>query len=918
MKQHCPALFEALKNRILILDGATGTMLQRHHLTEEDYRGERFQAHPNSLKGNNDLLSITQPHLIRGVHEAYFNVGVDIIETNSFGATTICQAEYGTPHLAYEINVQAARIARKIADEYTAKMPHKPRFVAGSIGPTSRSCSMSPDVSDPSIRNMDFDTLQVAYREQINGLMAGGADLILAETCFDPINVKAVIFALESYMEEHQVSVPLMISGTISDASGRILAGQTLEAFLITILHSTSLFCVGLNCALGAKEMLPHLRLLSEKSPCYTHAYPNAGLPNAFGAYDQTPEEMAKIVKTFAEEGLVNILGGCCGTSPAHIEAIALAVENLAPRQIPVQKQITKLSGLEPLYIDDHSIFINVGERTNVAGSRKFLRLIQEGKYDQALEIARDQVENGAQVIDINMDDAMLDTQKCMVKFLNLIASEPAIARVPIMIDSSRFEVIEAALKCVQGKSIVNSLSLKAGESIFIEQAKKVKKLGAAVLVMTFDELGQADNYSRRVEIVSRAYKILTQQIGFAPEDIVFDLNVFAVATGIEGHNAYALDFIRAVEFVYKTFPGVRTSGGISNVSFSFRGNELMRQMIHSVFLYHAIKKGLTMGIVNPAQMYDYDQIPAEALTKLEDVIVRGDEEATEPLLTLADALKGVVSQTQTTAHLEWRDASVETRLQYALINGITQFIESDVNEAREATSNPVSVIDGPLMKGMEIVGERFGAGKMFLPQVVKTARVMKQAVSYLMPYIEAKKGDDRSTNGKILIATVKGDVHDIGKNIVSVILQCNNFEVIDLGVMVQAETILQSAIDHKVDIVMLSGLITPSLEEMVTVAKQMKKMQMTQFLMVGGATTSALHTAVKIRPHYEKSFQSVDASSATSVALALMGKNKEEFIQKTADFYTLLNLKHQEATVELCSFEEAQAHAPTCGCGHC
>lgn len=899
---------DCLARRILILDGAMGTMIQHYHLSEADYRGSQFVNHPKALQGNNDLLSITRPDVITAVHREYLEAGADIIETNTFSANAVSQQEYGLESEAYAISRAGAALARAAADEFTDRNPSKPRFVAGSIGPTSRSCSMSPDINDAAARSISFDALAVAYAEQIRGLIDGGADLLLIETAFDPINVKAAIFAAENESERCGKNLPIMISGTISDASGRILTGQTLEAFYITVAHAKDLLCIGLNCALGAAEMRPHLRLLAEKAECFVHAYPNAGLPNAFGCYDQSAEEMAEVVKTFADEQLVNILGGCCGTTPEHIRLMAETVQGILPRKPAPPNPYCCLSGLEPLIISPESNFINVGERTNVAGSRKFLRLIKEGCYDEAMEIARDQVENGAQIVDVNMDDAMLEAQTCMVRFLNMISSDPAVARVPVMVDSSRFEVVEAGLKCLQGKGIVNSLSLKEGEEKFLTRAKIVRKLGAAVLVMLFDEKGQADTPARRLEIVERAYRILIDKAGFKPQDIVVDANVFAIATGIEEHNVYAKEFIDSVKLIKERCPGILTSGGISNVSFSFRGNETIRQAIHSVFLYHAIRNGLDMGIVNPGQGVIYDEIPPETLQVIEDAVLNRRADATDQLLELADKLKSGGADKRAAEDPAWRHSGVSERLIHALINGITQFIEDDVEEARQlAPENPIAIIEGPLMDGMKAVGERFGAGKMFLPQVVKTARVMKQAVAVLLPYIKQGQAGSGFT-GKFLLATVKGDVHDIGKNIVSVVLQCNNFEVIDLGVMVPPEQIIDAAIEHQVDIIGLSGLITPSLEEMVTVAKAMRRAGLNIPLMVGGATTSAAHTAVKIAPVHDKVVHTGDATEAVSAALALMSKNGEDYIKKLHSSYAKIRDAYANASATKVSLEEARA----------
>lgn len=900
-----------LNKRILILDGAMGTMIQRYNLTEEDYRGDRFRTHEKLLKGNNDLLSLTRPDVITAVHNAYLEAGADIIETNSFSSTRVSQQEYALEDIAYELSRASAALARACVNRFMALDPSKPRFVAGSVGPTSRSCSMSPDMNDAAARNMTFDELAAAYGEQMDGLIDGGVDFFLIETSFDPINVKAAIYAAEMAADRAGHPVPVMISGTISDASGRILTGQTLEAFFISVAHARDLFCIGLNCALGAAEMRPHLKALSAIAPIGVHAYPNAGLPNAFGCYDQSADEMAKVVKSFADEGLVNILGGCCGTSPDHIRAMAEAVTGIVPRKIPEPSPYCQLSGLEPLIIRPESNFINIGERTNVAGSRKFLRLIKDNQFEEALEIAREQVDNGAQIIDVNMDDAMLDAQSAMVRFLNMIASDPAVARVPLMVDSSRWEVVEAGLKCIQGKGIVNSISLKEGEGPFLEHAFAVRRLGAAVLVMLFDEKGQADTLARRIEIAERAYKLLTETVGFHPQNIIFDANVFAIATGIEAHNAYAKDFIDGVKEIKLRCPGVLTSGGISNVSFSFRGNELIRQAIHSVFLYYAVRNGLDMGIVNPGQLMPYDDIPPELLTVLTDAVLNRAEDATDRLLTAAETLRTGGTGKSAADDPAWRKGTPEERLIYALMNGITQFIEEDTEAARLNYERPIEVIEGPLMSGMRLVGERFGAGKMFLPQVVKTARVMKQAVSVLLPYIEAEKSGG-SSSGKILIATVKGDVHDIGKNIVSVILQCNNYEVIDMGVMVPAEQIVERALLEKVDIIGLSGLITPSLEEMVNVAKELGRVGLDIPLLVGGATTSAAHTAVKIAPVCPKVIHTRDATDAVHAVNALMSSSCADYIRSVHDNYCKLRHDFHTAHPDQVSLDAARGQALT------
>ena len=837
----------ALKRRILILDGGMGTMIQGEKLTEDDFRSERFKDWPSDIKGNNDLLVITQPDLIQRLHKGYLDAGADILETNSFNATQLSQSDYGMEALAYELNVEAARVARAAADEKTAETPDKPRFVAGVLGPTSRTASLSPDVNDPGFRNVDFDTLAENYREATRGLIEGGADIILIETIFDTLNAKAAIFAVQDVFEEVGVELPIMISGTITDASGRTLSGQTTEAFWNSIRHAKPL-SVGLNCALGATELRPYLEELSNKADTHVSAHPNAGLPNEFGEYDQTGKEMAVIVEEFAASGFLNIIGGCCGTTPEHIQAIAEAVAKHQPRQIPNLPKACRLSGLEPFNIGADSLFVNVGERTNVTGSARFKRLIVEEDYDTALEVAQEQVEGGAQIIDINMDEGMLESQSAMVTFLNLVAAEPEIAKVPIMIDSSKWEIIEAGLKCVQGKPVVNSISLKEGEEAFRHHAKLCMRYGAAIIVMAFDEEGQADTFERKREICKRSYDVLVNEIGFPAEDIIFDPNIFAVATGIEEHNNYAVDFIDATRWIKQNLPHAMISGGVSNVSFSFRGNNPVREAIHSVFLYHAIKEGMTMGIVNASQLAVYDDLPAELRDYVEDVVLNRRDDSTDRLLEIAEKYRGNGAE-EKKEDLEWRSWPVTKRIEHALVKGITNFIIEDTEAARLEADRPIQVIEGPLMDGMNVVGDLFGAGKMFLPQVVKSARVMKQAVAHLIPFIEAEKSGEVEAKGKIIMATVKGDVHDIGKNIVGVVLQCNNYEVVDLGVMVPAEKILQAAKEHNADIIGLSGLITPSLDEMVHIAKEMERQEFDIPLMIGGATTSKAHTAVKIEP---------------------------------------------------------------------
>ncbi len=868
---------DILKQRILVIDGAMGTMIQQYQLQEADYRGEQFADWPQDIQGNNDILSITQPQIVEAIHKAYLEAGADIIETNTFSGTRIAQADYGMEEYAYEINLKAAQAARKAADEYTAKNPERPRFVAGAMGPTNRTASLSPDVNDPGYRAVTFDELRDNYYEQAKGLMDGGADLFLIETVFDTLNAKAALFAIDVLHEERGKALPIMVSGTITDASGRTLSGQTAEAFWISVSHMP-LLSVGLNCALGAQEMRPHIEALSDIADCFISAYPNAGLPNEFGEYDQEPEEMRNYIRDFADSGFVNIIGGCCGTTPEHIQLMAEAVEGLPPRKVSPSPEYTLLSGLEPLIIRPETNFVNVGERTNVTGSRKFARLIKSGAYDEALSVAQHQVEGGAQIIDVNMDEGLLDSEKAMTDFLNLVMAEPDIAKLPIMIDSSKFSVIEAGLKCVQGKCVVNSISLKEGEEAFIQQAKTVRRYGAATVVMAFDEEGQADTIERKVEICERAYNILTQQVGFRPQDIIFDPNIFAVATGIEAHNEYAINFIEATRQIKERCPGAKVSGGVSNISFSFRGNNVVREAMHAAFLYHAIKAGMDMGIVNAGMIEVYDEIPQDLLERVEDVLFNRREDATERLTEFAESVKGDGGRTlkKDTA---WREAPLQERIKHALVRGITDHIEADAEEARQQLPAPLDVIEGPLMDGMNVVGDLFGAGKMFLPQVVKSARVMKKAVAYLTPYIEAQKaaGED-SSKGKVLLATVKGDVHDIGKNIVGVVLGCNNYDIIDMGVMVPADKILAKAKETGADIIGLSGLITPSLDEMVHVAKEMERQGFTVPLLIGGATTSKTHTAVKVEPQYSGPVVHVlDASRSVSVVSSLLNDNESQ-----------------------------------------
>ncbi len=867
-------LREIVKEKILVLDGAMGTMIQQYNLEEKDYRGERFKDWKSDIKGNNDILSITQPQIIEAIHKAYLDAGSDIVETNTFSGTTIAQADYDMQELAYEINFESAKIAKKATTEYTAKNPDKPRFVAGAIGPTNRTLSISPDVNNPGFRAATWDELVTAYAEQTAGLIDGGSDLILIETIFDTLNAKAAIFAVEQVFEEKGVKLPIMISGTITDASGRTLSGQTVEAFWISVMHAKP-FCVGLNCALGAQEMRPHLAALAKIANTYVHAYPNAGLPNEFGEYDQDGEEMKEYIKDFVQSNFVNIVGGCCGTTPEHIQAMAEAVKDLSVRPIPEVESYSMLSGLEPLIIRPNANFINIGERTNVTGSRKFARLIKTGALDEALSVALHQVEGGAQVIDVNMDEGLLDSEKAMVEFLNLVMSEPDIAKLPVMIDSSKFHVIEAGLKCVQGKCIVNSISMKEGVEEFKRQAKLVKRYGAAAVVMAFDEEGQADTIERKVEICKRAYDILVNEVDFNPKDIIFDPNIFAVATGIEEHNEYAINFIEATRKIKELCPGAKVSGGVSNISFSFRGNNVVREAMHTSFLYHAIQAGMDMGIVNAGLIEVYEEVPKDLMERVEDVLFNRRADATDRLTEYAESVKGDGGK-KVVKDLAWRESTVQQRLSHALVKGITEFIEEDTEEARQQYDQPIEVIEGPLMDGMNVVGDLFGAGKMFLPQVVKSARVMKKAVAYLTPYIEASKSGAGSSKGKVLMATVKGDVHDIGKNIVGVVLGCNNYDIIDMGVMVPTQKILDTARAENVDIIGLSGLITPSLDEMVSVAKEMERQGFKIPLLIGGATTSKTHTAVKVEPEYAGPIVHVlDASRAVGVASNLLSSDE-------------------------------------------
>ncbi|BCB62325.1 5-methyltetrahydrofolate--homocysteine methyltransferase [Halomonas sp. A020] len=902
------SLTHRLSQRILILDGGMGTMLQNAQLSEEDFRGERFRAWPSDLKGNNDLLALTCPDVVARIHRDYLEAGADILETNTFNSTRLSQADYGMEDLVPELNRESARLAREVCDAVAAETD-VPRYVAGVLGPTSRTASLSPDVNDPAKRNVTFDELRDNYYEAASALIEGGADLIMIETIFDTLNAKAAIYALEELFDDLGRRLPVMISGTITDASGRTLSGQTTEAFWNSVRHANPL-SVGLNCALGAEELRPYLEELATKADTFVSAHPNAGLPNEFGEYDQTPEEMAAIVGEFAQSGLVNIIGGCCGSTPDHIRAIAEAVHSMAPRQVPERSKACRLSGLEPFNIEADSLFVNVGERTNVTGSARFKRLIVEEDFTTALEVALEQVENGAQIIDINMDEGMLESQEAMVRFLNLIAGEPDIARVPIMIDSSKWDIIEAGLKCVQGKAVVNSISLKEGEAAFREQATKCRRFGAAIVVMAFDEEGQADTFARKTEICERAYRLLVDEIGFPPEDIIFDPNIFAIATGIEEHNNYAVDFIEATQWIREHLPHAMVSGGVSNVSFSFRGNNPVREAIHSVFFYHAIRAGLTMGIVNAGQLAVYDDLPTELREAVEDVVLNRRSDGTERLLEIADQYKGDGSGAAKKEDLEWRSWPVNKRIEHALVKGVTAYIEEDTEEARAQAERPIEVIEGPLMDGMNVVGDLFGAGKMFLPQVVKSARVMKQAVAYLIPFIEAEKSEDTQAKGKIVMATVKGDVHDIGKNIVGVVLQCNNYEVIDLGVMVPTEKILQAAIDNDADIIGLSGLITPSLDEMVHVAKEMQRRGMNLPLLIGGATTSKAHTAVKIEPQYEHPVIYVtDASRAVGVAGRLLAPNlKSAYVAEIREEYEKVRERNAKRRPKAADLDYTQA----------
>jgi 5-methyltetrahydrofolate--homocysteine methyltransferase len=902
-----------LSERILFLDGAMGTMIQSYQLVESDYRGPRFADWPSDVKGNNDLLCLTQPHIIRAIHDAYLEAGADILETNTFNANSVSMADYGMEALVYELNVAGARLAREAVDAMSARTPDRPRFVAGVLGPTSRTASMSQNANDPGFRNITFDELVATYYEASRGLVDGGADIILIETVFDTLNAKAAAFAVNRFFDDHGFRLPIMISGTITDASGRTLTGQTVEAFWNSLKHVKPI-SIGFNCALGAKQLRQHIEELSRIADTHVSAHPNAGLPNEFGEYDESPEAMAKEIAEWAEQGFLNIIGGCCGTRPPHIKAIHNAVEHFPPRRIPDIEPKCRLSGLEPLNIGPESLFVNVGERTNVTGSAVFRRLIREEKYEEAIAVARQQVENGAQIIDVNMDEGMLDSQAAMVRFLNLIAAESDIARVPVMLDSSKWDILEASLKCLPGKGVVNSISMKEGEEAFLHHAKRVQRYGAAVIVMAFDEQGQADTKERKVEICSRAYQLLTEKLDFPPEDIIFDPNIFAVATGIDEHNRYGLDYIEAVREIKTALPHALISGGVSNVSFSFRGNNPVREAIHAVFLYHAIRAGMDMGIVNAGQLAIYEDIPAELRDVMEDVILARRSDATERLLAIAEKYRDEGGTVEKKEDQAWRAWPVNKRLEHALVKGIDAFVEVDTEEARQQYERPLHVIEGPLMDGMNVVGDLFGAGKMFLPQVVKSARVMKKAVACLMPYMEEEKARNPApkSNGKILMATVKGDVHDIGKNIVGVVLQCNGFEVIDLGVMVSCDKILESAREHNVDMIGLSGLITPSLDEMVHVAKEMERLRFAVPLLIGGATTSRAHTAVKIEPNYSgPTVYVTDASRGVGVAGSLLSEElRDEYVAKIRREYEDVRRRHVGRKAQSPLHELAQARA--------
>lgn len=904
-------LTKILNERIMVLDGAMGTMIQRYKLSDNDFKGERFKDHPVELKGNNDILVLTKPEIIKEIHRAYLDAGADIIETNTFNSTSISQADYKTENFIYEINFEAARIAKEIAKKFTDKNPNKPRFVAGALGPTNKTLSISPDVNDPAYRAVTFDEVKDAYKEQAKGLINGGVDILLLETIFDTLNAKAALFGIMELFDELNIQLPIMISGTIVDMSGRTLSGQTIEAFWISISHTKNLLSVGLNCSLGPEQMRPFISELSKIANVFVSIYPNAGLPNEFGEYDESPESMSKVLEEFAKEGFFNIVGGCCGTTPEHIKAFAEIAKKYPPRKIPYVEPYLRLSGLEPLIFRPDTNFVNIGERTNVTGSKKFARLIKENKYEEALSVAREQVENGAQMIDVNMDEAMINSEEAMTKFLKYVASEPDIAKVPVMIDSSKWSVIEAGLKCLQGKGVVNSISLKEGEEVFKKRAKKILRYGAAVIVMAFDEEGQADTFERKINICKRAYKILTEEVGFPPQDIIFDPNIFAIATGIEEHNQYAINFIEATRWIKKNLPLCKVSGGVSNISFSFRGNDVIREAIHSAFLYHAIEAGMDMGIVNAGQLAVYEEIPKDLLERVEDVLFNRRPDATERLIEYANSINKETKKES--EEISWRAEPVEERLKHSIIKGIVDYIEQDIEEARQKYSNPLDIIEGPLMEGMDIVGDLFGSGKMFLPQVVKSARVMKKAVAYLTPYIEQslKNSGEQKNSGTILLATVKGDVHDIGKNIVAVVLSCNNYNVIDLGVMVPSDKILSTAVEKNVDIIGLSGLITPSLDEMVHVAKEMERLGLKIPLLIGGATTSRIHTAVKIAPNYSQpTIHVLDASRSVGVVSNLLNQEtKEKFTEEIRKEYERLREAHakKQTDKEFLTLEQAR-----------
>jgi 5-methyltetrahydrofolate--homocysteine methyltransferase len=916
-----PHLLEPhLARRILVLDGAMGTMIQRHQPEEADFRGDRFRDHPHPLKGNNDLLVLTQPALIEDIHRAYLAAGADLVETNTFNATSLSQADYGTEALAYELNVAAARIARSAADAWTRQTPDRPRWVAGAIGPLNKTLSLSPDVNDPGFRAVTFTQVCAAYASQVAGLLDGGVDVLLVETVFDTLNAKAALFAIQEVFRQTGRAVPVMLSGTIVDQSGRTLSGQTPTAFWTSIRHAPHLLSVGLNCALGSAQMRPFLEELAAVASTRISLYPNAGLPNAMGGYDESPDFMAAQVADYARAGWLNLVGGCCGTTPDHIRALAEAVAPFAPRTVPASTGRLCLAGLEPLDFREDLNFVNIGERTNVTGSRRFARLILEGQFEQALSVARQQVEAGAQMIDVNMDEGLLDAEAAMTTFLNLVAAEPDIARVPVVIDSSKWSIIEAGLRCVQGKPVVNSLSLKEGEAVFLEQARRCRQYGAAVIVMAFDEEGQADTLERRIQVCARAWRLLTEEVGFPPEDLIFDPNIFAVATGLEAHNRYALDYLEATRWIKAHLPGAKVSGGVSNLSFSFRGNDRVREAMHTVFLYHAIQAGMDMGIVNAGQLEVYEEVEPEVRTRIEDVLFDRRPDATERLVEYAARIRGE-GRTQE-QDLSWRLAPVAERLQHALVKGLVDYVEGDTEEARQQYASPLAVIEGPLMAGMNLVGDLFGAGKMFLPQVVKAARVMKKAVAYLEPFLQQQQaagGDGAALPArrpKVLLATVKGDVHDIGKNIVGVVLGCNHYDVIDLGVMVPADRILDAARQHGVDLIGLSGLITPSLDEMVHVAREMQRQGFTVPLLIGGATTSKVHTAVRIVPQYEAPVVHVlDASRAVAVVSTLLSEQREVFLADTRTAYAQVRddyaRRQQQRT--LLPLAEARANAFTC-----